>query len=120
MRLIVISLLTGILLASCATTTRNWKSTDLPGRSTASFDYFNGKERYTVHLAKNDILFMKYSLAATSGDITLSVSHKGVAVWQKKVTRTGDTAEYHLIAPATGRYDITVSGEKAAGDFEIT
>ena len=120
MRFIVISILAGTLLASCATTTSNWKSSDLPGKFTASFDYFNGKERHTVDLAKNDILFVKYSLAATSGDITLSVSHKGVAVWQKKVAGTSDTAEYHLIAPSNGRYTITVSGEKAAGNFGIT
>jgi hypothetical protein len=119
MRFIVISLLAGTLLASCASTTRNWKSNDLPGKFTASFVYFNGKERHTVDLAKDDILFMNYSLAATGGDITLSVSHKGVAVWQKKVTGTSDNAEYHLTAPSTGRYTITVSGKKAAGSFEI-
>ena len=119
MRFIVISLLAGTLLASCASTTRNWKSNDLPGKFAASFAYFNGKERHTVDLAKDDILFMNYSLAATGGDITLSVSHNGVAVWQKKVTGTSDTAEYHLIAPSTDRYTITVSGKKAAGSFEI-
>jgi hypothetical protein len=119
MRFIVICILAGTLLASCATTSRNWKSNDLPGKFTASFAYFNGKERHTVDLAKDDILFMKYSLAVTGGDITLSVSHKGVEVWQKKVTGTGDTAEYHLIAPSTGQYTIIVSGKKAAGNFEI-
>src|SRR6186713_2605571 len=119
MRFIIISILAGTLLTSCATTTRNWKSNDLPGKFAASFAYFNGKESHTVDLAKDDILFMKYSLAATEGDITLSVSHKGVAVWQKKVNATSDTAEYHMIAPATGQYTITVSGNKAAGSFEI-
>src|SRR5579859_3789998 len=119
MRFIVIGILAGTLLASCATTIRNWKSNDLPGKFAASFAWFNGKERHTVDLAQDDILFMKYSLAATGGDITLSVSHEGVAVWQKKVTGTSDTAEYRLIAPSTGRYIITVSGEKAAGSFEI-
>jgi len=119
MRFIVISLLAGTLLASCATTTRNWKSNDLPGTSTASFTYFNGKETHRVDLAKDNILFMKYSLAATGGDLTLSVSYKGGAVWQKKVTGTSDTGEYHLIAPSAGRYTITVSGQQAAGSFEI-
>ena len=119
MRFIVISILAGTLLASCATSTRNWKSNDLPGKFSASFAYFNGKDRRTVDLAKDDILFMKYFLAATGGDLTLSVSHKGVTVWQKKLTGISDTAEYHLVAPSTGRYTITVSGKKAAGSFEI-
>lgn len=119
MRLIVISILAATLLASCATITRNWKSDDLPGKSTASFAYFNGKEKHTVDLVKNDILFLQYSTSVTSGDITLSVSHKGETVWQKKLAATSDTAEYHLTAPSTGRYTITISGQKAAGSFEI-
>ncbi len=119
MRFIVISLHAAMLLASCGTTNRDWKSNDLPGEFTASFAYFNGEERHTVDLAKDDILFIKYSLAATGGDITLSVSHKGAGVWQKKLTGTSDTAEYHLIAPYPGRYTITVSGKKAAGSFDI-
>ncbi len=119
MRFIVIGILAGTLLVSCAPTAKDWKSNDLPGKFTASFAWFNGKERHTVDLAKDDILFMKYSLAATSGDITLSVSHKGMTVWQKKVTGTSDTAEYHLVAPSSGQYTITVSGKTAAGGFEI-
>ena len=119
MRFIVISILAGTLLASCAATTRNWKSNDLPGTLRASFDYFNGVEKHTVDLAKDDILFMKYSLNATGGGITLSVSHNGAIVWQKEITATSDTAEHHLVAPSTGRYTITVSGKKAAGSFEI-
>lgn len=118
MRIIVI-VLAGMLLASCATTTRNWKSNDLPGSLSASFTYFNGKESHVADVAQGDILFLKYSLAATSGDIVLSVAHKGEIAWQKKVTGTSDTAEYHLVASSTGRYTITVSGQKATGSFDI-
>ncbi len=120
MRFIVISILAAALLASCATTTRNWKSNDLPGKFSASFAYFNGREKHTVDLTKDEILFLKYSLTAVNGNITLSVSHNGVVIWEKKVTGTSDTAEHHLAALSTGRYIITVSGENAAGSFNVT
>lgn len=120
MRFIIISVLVAILMASCATTARNWKSNHTPGQFTASFAFFNGKESHTIDVAKNNILFLQYILAANSGAITLSVSHKGTAVWQKKVTATSDTSEYHFTAPATGQYTITVSGQKAAGSYEIS
>ncbi|WP_162915394.1 DUF4932 domain-containing protein [Paraflavitalea soli] len=119
MRFILIPLLTVILLASCATTTRNWKSNDQPGQFAASFGLFSGKEKHTVNLTKDDILFIKYTLIATSGEITLSVSNKGGVVWQKKVTGTSDTSEHHLVAPSTGQYTITVNGQKATGGFEV-
>lgn len=120
MRFIIISVLVVILLASCATTARNWKSNEAPGLFTASFGFFNGKESHTMDVVKDNIIFIKYILAATSGTITLSVSHKGTAVWQKKVTATSDTSEYHFTASSTGQYTITVSGQKAAGNYEIS
>ncbi|MBS1563010.1 MAG: hypothetical protein JST39_01420, partial [Bacteroidetes bacterium] len=119
MRIIVISLLAGMVLASCATANRDWKSNDLPGVFTASFAAFNNEVTHTVDLARDEVLFVKYSLTARSGKLILSVSHDGVTVWQKKISGTGDTSEYHLMAPSAGRYSITVSGRKAAGSFDI-
>jgi Domain of unknown function (DUF4932) len=118
-RFTIINLLAASLLISCATTTRNWKSNDLPGKFTASFAYFNGKEDHFVDLAAGDILFIKYGVAATGGALTLSVSNNGVSIWQKNVTGRADTSEYHLTAASTGRYTISVRGEKASGNFEI-
>lgn len=106
------------LLTSCAASTRDWKSTDVPGKLQASFSYFNGKNRQEVSLTKDEKLFVHYSISATSGSIRLVVKRGKEELWQKQFTGQPDVADFEVTAPEDGKYVVVVSGEKAAGSYD--
>lgn len=107
-----------VLLASCAFRANNWQGTSIPGTDKATFNYFNGKSKSNIALQQGDLLFVNYAVNTVKGKINLAVTQQKNVLWQKQVTGA-DTAAFYITATGTGNCIITVTGNHAAGSFNI-
>lgn len=106
-----------LLSASCSFHNLSWNES--PGRTTSTFTNLRGKNPRTVTLNKGEYLWVSYSFDIRAGALTLSVDGSGRTLWTKRLAAEGDTSEFYVVAPETGKYNITVTGAHASGSFDI-
>ncbi|PZR29015.1 MAG: hypothetical protein DI535_04720 [Citrobacter freundii] len=110
-------LLLCLLLASCGVHVTNWQGTSIPGLDTAHYDHLDRTLTHPVQLDKGDLLFLDYAVNANKGEIGLAVKQGKKMIWDH--TSLMDTGSVYLVAPASGKYTVNITGHQAAGGHAL-
>jgi hypothetical protein len=111
-------LIIGTILFQWPNVTKNWKGSDVPGHSYATFEDFNGKQDFKVKLSKNDAFNFKYSATLKKGTLHLAVKSRSKTIYEKDIIGTVSD-EFKIENPKGEKYKFIFTARHAEGSFDV-
>lgn len=106
-----------VMLIACSVT-HGWRGSDSPGQNSANFREFSGKQKFGIKLNTGVNCYINYRVKVQSGKLHMVIrSSDRVFVDKNILTSISDSIS--IKNNSVSIYTLIITGEKAAGSFEI-
>lgn len=110
-----------LVLGGCGSSSLKvgWQETSSLSHKKASFNTFDGIEKYSICTWKEKTIQGDYSLSITKGSLGLSLEEPGGQVlWEKNYQEDAEGG-FEVSNTALGCYQLRISADEAGGSYEI-
>jgi hypothetical protein len=120
-----LSILVSLSFSSCSSfykgafQTKNFKSTDVPGQCTVSFDYFDGTQLFDLKLPQSGPYYFKYSTEVKTGKLHLALKTSSKTLLSKDLQGSA-LDSIRVDSPGDGKVQVIIDASKAAGKVDLT
>jgi hypothetical protein len=98
--------------------TKNWKGSDDPGHTYATFDYLSGTQKFDLKVSQKGTFYFKYETNIKAGKLHLSVESPTRLILNKDL-HGQQTDSIQVGNPAGEKFQIILVGSRAAGKVDF-
>ena len=116
---ILLILILGLSISSCSVNhIYDWRSTNQPGKNTAHFARFTGKETFRFKGEKGGSLDFNVTTHLTGGELQITLREHGETLLEERF-QNNDQRNYTIPLKKASKYKVKVSGIQASGSYDI-